>query len=200
MTTAPVGLVLYGPPAVGKSTITDALTALDTRFELFPVIKAGSGRTAGYTMASGAGFAEREASGDFVFSWERYGSRYAVSASALVRFTNERIVPVVHLGSVAAVRAVTAVPPFRWTVVQLWVSREVCAERVRRRGTDDFADRVAAYDQTAKLGPDLTHLTLDTDTIGVDQAVRAIRSAVLEPGAHSSRCAGAWPCRSRHRT
>jgi len=173
---APAGLVLYGPPAVGKSTITSALTAFDAQFALFPVVKAGPGRTAGYAMVSGDEFAERAAAGDFVFTWERYDARYAISASALARFADEGLVPVVHLGSVAAVQAVTAASPLRWTVVQLWASREICEDRARHRSTGDVAARLAAYDQTTKL--DIAQLTLDTGLTSAAEAAQAIRNVV----------------------
>ncbi|RSN05996.1 kinase [Streptomyces sp. WAC 05977] len=172
------GLVLYGPPAVGKSTVTDALTALDPRFALFPVVKAGPGRTMGYAMITGDEFAERAAAGDFVFAWERYDAQYAISASALTRFADEGLVPVVHLGSVAAVQAVTAVPSQHWTVVQLWAGRDVCEDRARRRGTGDVAARMIAYDQTAKLVNDAVELTLDTSLTSPAGAAQAIRAVI----------------------
>lgn len=177
---APAGLALYGPPAVGKSTITARLAELDARFALFPVVKSGPGRTAGYTMVSADEFTERAAAGDFVFVWERYDSCYAVSASELARFAADGQVPVVHLGSVEAVQAVVAVAGLRWTVVQLWASRDVCRARARSRGTGDLAARLAAYDRTALLGPELAQLTLDTEKVDAAQAARAIQAAVFD--------------------
>ncbi|MBN1170560.1 MAG: kinase, partial [Micromonosporaceae bacterium] len=46
------GVVLYGPPAAGKDTVTVALNALDPRFVPFPRIKVGAGRATGYRMAA----------------------------------------------------------------------------------------------------------------------------------------------------
>lgn len=172
------GLVLYGPPAVGKSTITAQLTKLDPRFTLFPVVKSGPGRTIGYAMVSADEFAKRAAAGDFVFTWERYGSRYAVSTSELSKFVSDGRIPVLHLGSVAAVKAITAEPSPLWTVVQLWASRRVCVERARARGTGDLAARLAAYDQTIRLSDELAQLTVNTDTVTPATAARTIQAAV----------------------
>ncbi|MGK5554002.1 hypothetical protein ACSNOI_20525 [Actinomadura kijaniata] len=41
------GIVLYGPPASGKDTITAASSALDDRYVYFHKLKVGAGRSAG---------------------------------------------------------------------------------------------------------------------------------------------------------
>jgi guanylate kinase len=172
-----VGVVLYGPPAAGKDTITAVLVALDAQFAHLPVVKAGSGRTASYRMVTDDEFDQRMVTGDFVFAWRRYDSRYAVSRSALDELAKGAI-PVVHLGSVPAVRAVTSVSAFRWIVVQLWIARETCEARARARNTGDLDARLAAYDQTERLGTDMVQLTIDTETTSSAQAAQAIRSLV----------------------
>lgn len=177
---APVGLVLYGPPAVGKSSVAGALAEIDARFALCPVVKAGPGRTEGYVMVSRAEFADLARAGRFVVSWERYGAQYAVSVDVLDQIAAEGRVPVVQLGSVATVQAVTAAPAGRWTVVQLWASREVCEARARARGTGDVATRMAVYDQTVKLGDDMAHLTLNTGLMSVSDVAYAVRAAALD--------------------
>jgi guanylate kinase len=174
---APDALVLYGPPAVGKSTVTNALTDLDARFRLHPVVKAGAGRTAGYRTVSGDRFAELAAAGRLVVTWERYGARYGVARSALVAALDEGHVPVVHLGSVAAVRTLTATAAVRWTVVQLWARREVCAARARARATGDLAARLRAYDESARLD-DLAAITVNTGVTNPAETARRVRCAV----------------------
>lgn len=173
-----VGVVLYGPPAAGKDTVTAELVALDPQFAHLPVVKTGGGRTASYRMVGDNEFDQRERAGDFVFTWRRYDSRYAVARSILDELATKGAMPVVHLGSVPAVRAVTSVPAFRWIVVQLWITRETCEVRARARNTGDLEARLAAYDQTEQLGNELVQLTIETDTTGPTQAAQAIRSLV----------------------
>jgi guanylate kinase len=180
-TTPPAGLVLYGPPAVGKSTVTSTLNRLDRRFKLFPIVKAGPGRSAGYTLVTAARFAAAAAAGDFIASWSRYGARYALSAPSLTLFARTGRIPVVHLGAVDILRAVTSVPTFRWTVIQLWATRDVCKRRARERQTADLPARLAAYDSTTRLTDDQAHLTLETDDLAPARAARIIRAAVFHP-------------------
>ena len=40
-----LGVILYGPPAAGKDTVTRELTTLEGEVHLFSRVKAGSGRT-----------------------------------------------------------------------------------------------------------------------------------------------------------
>ncbi|HEX6359536.1 hypothetical protein [Actinophytocola sp.] len=181
MSARPAGLVLYGPPAVGKSTITTHLTSLDPRFVVCPILKTGRGRTAGYTMVSSASLAARAAAGDLVTTWRRYGARYAIARSVLTRIAGSGSVPVVQLGSVRALTAVTHVTALRWTVVQLWADRTVCADRARRRNTGDLDARMAAYDQTHQLARCQVNLHLDTGRISIPAAACVIRRAVPHP-------------------
>lgn len=176
--TPPAGLILHGPPASGKSTITAELTKVDPRFQLFPIVKAGAGRTAGYTMVDDDKFAAREAAGEFVFRWARYGARYAVAASDLTAALRGDRIPVVHLGSLGAVAAITAVRSAQWTVVELWISRAECERRSRSRRTGDVAARLAAFDQTRPLPVGSAALVLNTEHATVTQAVDDIRQAV----------------------
>ena len=168
------GLVLYGPPAVGKDTITAELVSREPRFAHFPVIKAGSGRTTGYRLVTVDEFDKLDRAGELVVTWHRYGSRYGVAHSTLAELTSAGKIPVIHLGSGPAVQAVTALPPLQWTVVQLWASRETCAARARARNTGDFAARMAVYDETERIGDDLAHLTIDTDSRTPGEAAQAI--------------------------
>jgi guanylate kinase len=46
------GILLYGPPASGKDTITVELCELNQTYGAFERLKIGSGRTRGYRMGS----------------------------------------------------------------------------------------------------------------------------------------------------
>src|SRR5262245_2006819 len=119
------GVLLYGPPAAGKDTVTSMLTATDRRIQLFPRLKSGGARSEGYRLVDDARIDSLAEAGQIAWENRRYGSRYAVDTPALVMAATDHV-PVVHLGQVEAVEAVeAATPEVRWTVVQLWCPREV---------------------------------------------------------------------------
>lgn len=156
------GLILYGPPAAGKDTITRALQELDPRYRLFPRLKAGEGRTAGYRMATEAELDALRANGEVVWENRRYGATYVIDRPELVRRLREEI-PVVHLGQVDAIDAVIrAAPQAKWLIVYVYCSREVAGERIAARGTGDDEARLRAWDETPPA--DAAHLAFDTGT------------------------------------
>lgn len=157
------GIVLYGPPAAGKDTITSALHELDHRYTLFPRLKVGPGRTTGYRMTDEATAKALRAGGDVVWENHRYGARYLIDRPSLAQRLATGV-PVVHLGQRPAIDAVTAaVPGAQWFVVYVWCPRDVAERRIIARGTGDTAARLAAWDATEPLPDgDLTINTAET--------------------------------------
>jgi guanylate kinase len=183
------GILLYGPPAAGKDTVTSALAALDARYVPFRRLKVGSGKSAGYRMGTPAQLADLEARGDVVYRNERYGNVYVVDRPGLDQAFESGMVPVVHLGQVAGVKQVVGLPGVRWVRVLLWCSRTSTAERSRRRGDTDTAARLAAWDSTRE---DLAscpqagwEVRVDTDVVTPQEAAQQIdafvRSAAPPP-------------------
>lgn len=151
------GVILYGPPASGKDTITAELVRLDPRYRLYRRLKVGSGRTAGYRMATEGQVDALRRAGEVIWENRRYGATYVVDRSALVDLLAAGLVPIVHLGQAPAVQALTtAVPSASWLRVHLWCPRDVAAARIAQRGTGDTAARLHAWDETEPLaGADL---------------------------------------------
>lgn len=183
------GILLYGPPAAGKDTVTTALAALDARYVPFRRLKVGSGKSSGYRMGTAAQLADLEASGDIIYRNERYGNVYVVDRPGLVQALEGGTVAIVHLGQVAGVEQVATLSPARWVRVLLWCSRTSTAERSRRRGDTDTAARLAAWDAT---GEDLAsypqarwEVRVDTDLVTPREAAQQIdafvRSATRQP-------------------
>lgn len=171
------GVILYGPPASGKDTVTDALAELDPRFVLFPRLKCGGGRTDGYRIIDRAGLDARRAAGDLLWSNEQYGATYAVDRSELADQL-DRGTPVLHLGQVPAVEAVTsATPATAWLVVGLWCARTLAAERLERRGSADVGSRLAVWDATPSLPPPAC--TINTGLVRPHDAAQLIAATVL---------------------
>ncbi|MFC8247595.1 phosphotransferase-like protein [Streptomyces chartreusis] len=171
------GVILYGPPASGKDTVTAKLAELRSRYRQFARLKVGSGKSAGYRMGTAEQLRELEASGSVVYANHRYGNTYVIDAPSLDA-AFEAGVPVVHLGQVDGIRALVAGYPADWSVVLLWCPREVTEQRSAERGDSDTAPRLAAWDATLE---DLdTHpgmvwdLTVDTTAASPQDAARLI--------------------------
>ncbi|MFD9794219.1 guanylate kinase [Streptomyces sp. NPDC059070] len=171
------GIILYGPPAAGKDTVTAALTGLDEKYAQFARLKVGAGKSAGYRMGTAEQLRDLEAAGDVVYANSRYGNTYVIDRPG-VGAAFAAGVPVVHLGQVDGIRALVEGYPADWSVVLLWCPREVTAERSAGRGDSDTAARLAAWDATRE---DLdTHpgmawdLTVDTTQASAQDAARLI--------------------------
>lgn len=168
------GVVLYGPPASGKDSVTRELVALDPRFRHFRRLKCGAGRTDGYRMVTAAHM--RAVSDDLVWTNERYDAVYAVDRAGLIDALGDGV-PVVHLGQPDAVEAVCgAVDDVRWLVVALWCDRDTARERLRSRGSRDVAKRLDVWDQTPTLAPPAC--TINTGVVNACVVAQFIADAV----------------------
>jgi len=174
-----IGVILYGPPASGKDTITDALCALDARYRPFQRLKVGVGKTAGYRMGTASDIDTLRRNGDVIWENRRYGSTYVVDRPHLACEISTHT-PVLHLGQVDAVPAVlAAIPDANFLTVQLWCPRDVAADRMKLRG-DDLAARLAAWDETEPLPH--ADLVIDTAEASADEAARQIDSCLNSRG------------------
>jgi guanylate kinase len=166
------GVILYGPPAAGKDTITEALHKLDPRYSLFRRLKAGGGKTTGYRMTTSAALGELRENGDLIWENSRYGAVYAVDRPALLDDLAAGY-PVLHLGQVEAIDAVTkATPGANWTVVHIWCPRDIAKKRLTARNPEDVKDRLQAWDQTVSI--DCADLTIDTAQAAPDAVAEEI--------------------------
>ncbi|MFJ3594576.1 guanylate kinase [Streptomyces sp. NPDC090231] len=175
------GIVLYGPPAAGKDTVTAALAKLDRYYAQFTRLKVGSGKTDGYRMGTPQQLEELEAVGDVLYRNERYGNVYVIDRPG-VRAAFEAGVPVVHLGQVAGIEALVNCYPADWLTVQLWCPELVTKERSQDRGDSDTAKRLAVWEETqADLAAHSSFefdLVLRTDVTQPPQAAQLIRQAL----------------------
>lgn len=169
-----VGVIVYGPPASGKDTVTRELAKLSREYLQFQRLKAGDGRTEGYRLATAQQIARLREAGECIWENERYGATYVVDRSFLASQLS-RGVPVLHLGQPEAISAVrSAFPDVKWVIAYLWCSREVAEARVVARATGDSAARMEAWDATEPTAADLS---IDTGTIGADAAAGLIHEA-----------------------
>ncbi|MFI8454192.1 guanylate kinase [Kitasatospora sp. NPDC085464] len=184
------GLILYGPPAAGKDTVTRALRDISPEYRLFSRLKVGSGKSAGYRMGTAEQLAELEAAGDVIYLNRRYGNTYVIDRPGMDEAFMMGI-PVVHLGQVEGINALTKGYPADWSVVLLWCSRESTASRSAGRGDADTADRLSAWDATqadVDAHPGQTwDLTVDTGNVEPAEAARLINDLLSRDHACGNR-------------
>jgi guanylate kinase len=176
------GVILYGPPASGKDTVTGELARIDGRYRLFCRLKCGPGRTTGYRMISPEEMSIlRARPGEVLWETRRYGAAYLVDRSELERQLRNDEIPVVHLGQIGGVSAVAdAFPSARMIVAALTCPRDVAAARITARHTGDTAARLDAYDATELLlGADIT---IDTSEVPAYEAAAMIDCAIRKIG------------------
>ncbi|MGW5228672.1 hypothetical protein ACWEP5_27505 [Nocardia niigatensis] len=185
-----IAIAMYGPPAAGKDTVTAALATFGKEFRHYHRMKVGAGRTAGYRMASLADLDHLLSAGEVIYSNSRYGSTYIIDRAELNRMFGEGQIPVLHVGQPEAIDALlAAAPSIRWVVVELWCPRDVAAARAAARGTDDVAERLAAWDATPRLT--VADVRIDTTSVEPDwaagqivDAVHAAKSSIVVPTMH----------------
>ena len=171
------GIILYGAPASGKDTITEALHDLDPRCRLFERLKVGPGATATYRMTDAADLDRLRAAGQLIWENQRYGATYAVDQPRLLEALAAGI-PVLHLGQVQGIDAVRhATPDVAWLTVELRCSRDTAQARLIARGSTDTVARLAAWDDTEQLPtPDLT---IDTRTMRPESVAETVLARLL---------------------
>lgn len=178
-----VAVILYGPPACGKDTITAELARIDSRYVPFQRMKVGSGKTEGYRVAAPAQLARLRADNHVLYENQRYGNTYVADEPHLTAMLTAGQTPVIHLGQLAGIHAVTRYPA-RWITVLLWCARETAAWRAQARGSTDLDARLAAWDETLA---DLRQATeadfsgrIDTDAVTPEVAGTLIHSWVSD--------------------
>ncbi|MFJ9478846.1 guanylate kinase [Streptomyces mirabilis] len=177
------GVVLYGPPAAGKDTVTRALTQLNCRYAQFERLKVGSGKRGGYRMGTAEQLLALETARDIVYANRRYGNTYAIDRPGLDS-AFEAGVPVVHLGQVDGIQALADGYAADWSLVLLWCPREVTTRRSEGRGDRDTAARLAAWEATRE---DLDmhagmvwDLAVDTSVTSPEESARLIDQLVVQ--------------------
>lgn len=145
-------VIVYGPPASGKDTVTSSLNKLDARFRLFPRLKVGPGRTTGYRLTTESEIDKLRSRGGILWENSRYDATYVIDRPYLARMTEAGEIPVIHLGQVEAVHKIASgLPNLDWLTVYLWCLRDVAIDRIRARGTGDTDARIRAWNETEPL-------------------------------------------------
>ncbi|PYC86600.1 guanylate kinase [Streptomyces tateyamensis] len=180
------GIILYGPPASGKDTITAALVEQDPQLVQFARLKIGEGRSQGYRMGTIEQLHQLEAAGNVIYRNDRYNSIYLVDRPGLDAVFAAGQIPIVHLGQIAGINALATGYPTAWLTVQLNCPRAVTEQRSALRGDTDTQARLAAWDATAadlQANPEVEWaLHLRTDQQPALESAQAIIKALGRVG------------------
>ncbi|MFI7586255.1 kinase [Spongisporangium articulatum] len=172
-----LGVILYGPPASGKSTIGRLLAEQVEPCRLFRRIKVGGIAKPEYRAMTPDQLEDLERAGDIVWSNDRYGATYAIDRPELMAELGNGV-PVLALGQVAAVWAVAqSVPSARWLTVELWCPRDEAKRRLLARDPQDVERRLAVWDATEHLPQ--SDLVIDTRTTALAEVVELIRTRLI---------------------
>ncbi|TDB97965.1 guanylate kinase [Actinomadura sp. 7K534] len=181
------GVILYGPPASGKDTITAELARQDARYAPLAKLKAGTGRTTGYRHISPVDLDELRAAGRLAVETHRYGNIYAIERDDIAALVEADRVPVVHMGNLPDLQRLRAAIPLDWTTVLLWIPRAVCADRSQHRGDADTPARLQAWDETrhdlhTATGPVFNLIINTNQTDPAEAAQHIITTMATGPG------------------
>src|SRR5215217_1345523 len=149
-------IILYGPPASGKNTVTEALQTLETNIEPFQRVKAGPGRTQGYRMMSQENISTWRDQVTILWENSRYNAVYITELEEIQRILEAHRIP----------------------VIQLWCPRNVSYTRSIARKTGDIKQRMQVYDKTERLKQ--KNLTIDTSKTNPVEAAKKILEQVKQ--------------------
>ncbi|UGT63413.1 kinase [Nocardia asteroides] len=171
------GVLLYGPPASGKDTVTAYLSRTDRRYQLYRRLKVGSGRTESYRMTTAPALDHLAATDQIIWENRRYGSRYAIERSSIELMIRQGQIPVIHAGQPEIILAIqNAFPVTTWITVELTCPRDIALKRIVARDTGDTYARLAAWDATPRLHR--ADLVLDTSLRSPSESADSIRRVV----------------------
>ncbi len=146
-------ILLSGPPASGKDSLTEALHGIDPKFVHFRKHRAGSGGQPGaaYIDISVSQF-ERMAQQNRFAQWhDRYGRYYGVAVEELDRTLSTAKIPIIHVGKYQNLLALRQHPLLRPALsILLLCSRAAAGVRLENRHAGQLGEveaRLAAFDQ-----------------------------------------------------
>ncbi|MDF5758980.1 AAA family ATPase [Spongiactinospora sp. TRM90649] len=175
------GIILCGPPASGKSTVTGALHELDPRFVLARSLVVGDDHADDHDQVTHEQVERLRAAGRIIADTRRDGNRYVIDRHPIEHIAQAGLVPVVHVGSSRDVEGLSVMG--EWVRVLLVTPPEIRRERLRRRADDAGGPRLRGRQDAVGAVPpaaDLRfHLRIATNVTPAEHAAREIADAFV---------------------
>ena len=170
------GVLLYGPPAVGKSTTTRALVTLGD-FTAYQPLKVGGTPRKEYRATSHEHLDQLSAAGELLWDARLYGARYAFDRAELDRLLLSETHPVINIGTPAVLDHIQQSTTATWHRVELWCDLDTATRRLTTRGDPDLPQRLERWHATPRLTK--ADLRIDTTHTHPHEAALAIRQLVI---------------------
>lgn len=169
------GVVLFGPPASGKDTVTDALNQMDPQFVPFRKLKVGEGNWRGYRRTTSDELNRLASAGRLISVVRRYGNTYAVDSDELNALESRNLVPLIHTTDLTELAVLTQRPG--WRSVLLWTPLRTARTRLLARSHSDVGERLDLRSLTLRaLGwePPPFDSIVDTSQVPAPETARVL--------------------------
>ena len=161
------GLVLYGGPAVGKSSTSQLIVeAFPNSFYRYQLRREGGDPPIGGTYRTTTNV---QAESEIYHRYSKCGSTYIIDRAGF----QDAGMPIIEAGEPDSVEALRRLS-VQWVVIQLWCMRQIAAQRLQLRDPDQLDRRLEVWDSTS---PIVSDLVIDTS-----DAVNASREALEVAG------------------
>jgi guanylate kinase len=147
-------ILLSGPPASGKDSVTNLLNERNTLFVNFLKhcgcdLSAEKRGMESYVNISVEEFKRMISNGDFIQYHKRYGRFYGVSKKLLNDYLNKGLVPVIHTGRIENLITLESKILNKVYKILIWAKRDDIQQRLDKRQNGDIIEinkRLEAYD------------------------------------------------------
>ncbi|WP_232660556.1 hypothetical protein [Pseudonocardia sp. TRM90224] len=181
------GILLAGPPASGKRTVTFALTSLRRSYAPFPALTVGSDTRVAAERTTQRHLDELKAWAQVFHEFTSDGARYVYDRERLNRIREQGRIPVACVDDIDVLRAFEREAD-DWLQVLLWCPREEAERRLAATGVAPDRAAVRRWDRSEKgLLGDVRRFTVSirTDRLNAVQVAQlvhhAAQSAVAAP-------------------
>lgn len=180
----PRAILISGPPASGKDTLTRALGCIDPAYRMANKHKDSRAGSTHHIIVTPAAFDAMLEQGAFLQWHERYGRRYGLACRTVEDILAEGGFPIIHTGRLANLRMLQSVMPDAVSVL-LQAPLNVLTGRLSQRHAGNAVEIAARLDAAETEIAETRDCTDDFDIVfhndgdDGDAAARALHQAIL---------------------